>query len=155
MRVLVMTIGLGLAACYVSNPPPQYAVQNSTPPPSGPSPLSGHSVWTGQYRCAQGQTAVELTLDIDANGAVAGVFSFGPLGVTSTIPDGAYRLRGSVTPGAEADGLAISLEPDGWISQPDDYVMVPVRGIIDRERRSMEGQMENASCGAIKVMRSD
>lgn len=156
MRRAVIVVGCAVGGCWASAPPPSSpVVQNTTSAdtPSSAPRLPSRSVWTGRYECAQGVTAVELTLDIDSGGAAIAVFEFGPLADNPTVPAGAYRMRGVVT--QQRDRIAVVLDPDRWIEQPDGYMMVGLRATIDRDRRKIEGHIENASCDWFDAQRSE
>jgi hypothetical protein len=61
-----------------------------------------HMVWEGTYLCAQGRTALRLTLDrtCDRDGracSLEGVFDFGPLATNPNVPHGSYRVAGTMT----------------------------------------------------------
>ncbi|MDO9338873.1 MAG: hypothetical protein Q7T61_20965 [Caulobacter sp.] len=99
-------------------------------------------VWKGNYECAQGKTALTLTLDGDADGDIDGTFAFDFQGVS-----GSYRLRGVITPDGE-----LKLNPTTWISQPDGYGMVGLAGrAYDRSREgqpdALFGDVTDPSCG--------
>ena len=114
-------------------------------------PASHHTVWEGQYVCAQGVTGLHLELDTASNGATIATFAFyGIPENPNPVPRGSYRLRGKLTM-AKAGSFALAL--DEWIVQPPDYMMVGLAMTSDRERRSMAGRITNPSCGSVKVSR--
>lgn len=116
-------------------------------------PTSHHTVWEGKYVCAQGVTGLHLELDTASNGATIATFAFyGIPENPNSVPRGSYRLRGKLTM-AKTGSFALELEPDEWIVQPPDYMMVGLSMTSDRERRSMAGRITNASCGGVKVSR--
>ena len=116
-------------------------------------PASHHTVWEGKYVCAQGVTGLHLELDTATDGATTATFAFyGIPENPNSVPRGSYRLRGKVTM-AKAGSFALALEPDEWIVQPPEYMMVGLSVTSDRERRSMAGRITNPSCGVVKVSR--
>jgi hypothetical protein len=110
-------------------------------------------VWTGRYECAQGVSALQLTLDVEPDGRARAIFDFGPLADNPTVPNGSYRLRGTAVPADDA--ITVSLQPDEWIDQPENYVMVGIQGGIDAQRHSLRGRILNDSCAWLDVKRSD
>jgi hypothetical protein len=141
--------------CWTNNPPPPPQGVRNVAPATTPAvgPLASHTSWRGRYECAQGVTALQLTLDVDPNGRAAAIFDFGPLADNPSIPAGSYRMTGSATP--TDDAITVTLEPEAWISQPDDYMMVGIQAGIDASRRGMRGRITHASCGWIDLKRID
>ncbi len=146
-----------LTACWSSSttapPPAQHdPLQNTVPRgPAELEPLPVHTVWRGFYDCAQGKTAVQLTLDLDTDGTAKAIFDFGPHADNPTVPPGSYRLVGT----SRVDGvkLTFDLTPDQWISQPPGYEMVGVSATTGSRRQRMRGQITNPLCGAFEVQR--
>lgn len=155
MRALVLFTFASMG-CW-TDPPPRYAsVQNVAPAPpvvSKDNSLPPHTVWTGRYECAQGVTAFQLTLDVEANDHARAIFDFGPLADNPTVPPGSYRMRGTATVGE--DGISISLLPQEWIDRPDGYEMVGLVGVIDANRRRFQGRLLNTSCAWFDLKRDD
>lgn len=153
MRALALIV---VAGCW-SKPPPTAptsvgnAATRATPQPV--RALPPHTVWIGRYECGQGVTALQLTLDVDPNGRATAIFDFGPLADNPTVPSGSYTLRGNAEP--TGDAITVSLEPDRWISQPENYVMVPLLGGIDADRRRMRGRILNDACSWLDIKRAD
>ncbi len=143
---------LFLAACWsASTPAPPPSLHNATPPSA--TDLPAHTVWTGRYECAQGVTAVQLTLDIEPDGRARAIFDFGPLADNPTLPNGSFRMRGTARPLDEA--IDVHLSPDEWIDRPDNYEMVALHVGIDKARRGMRGRMLNDSCDWLDAKRMD
>ncbi len=151
MRALVLIV---IAGCWSGSPPPPASVQNTAPanaPTSNAMPA--HTIWTGRYECAQGVTAVKLTLDVETDGRARAIFDFGPLADNPTIPNGSYRLVGTATPADDA--ITVSLQPDEWIDRSDGYEMVGLQGGIDAQRRGLRARILNSNCDWLDVHRSD
>lgn len=144
-----------MAGCW-SNPPPQYTGVQNTAPANAPKtvPLPAHSTWTGRYECGQGVTALQLTIDLEPGDAARAIFDFGPLADNPTVPNGSYRMRGTVV-ASSGDTMSVSLHPDEWIDQPENYVMVGLEGTIDPARHSLRGRILNDACAWLDVKRSD
>lgn len=112
------------------------------------------SVWIGAYTCGQGVTNVRLTIETRDGGdghAAAAHFQFGPNETNRSVPHGDYWLTGTVR---EVKGrLEVTLRPDHWGVRPSGYVMVGVTATSDREQRSLDGTIDDASCTTIHVKR--
>jgi hypothetical protein len=115
-----------------------------------PAPAA-HSLWRGRYECAQGATALTLTLDLTPGGAATAVFDFGPLPENPSVPTGRYVMRGTLAP--SPPGATLTLSPDRWISRPADYVMVGLRMRIDEAMTTMSGRVDGPSCSVVSLVR--
>jgi hypothetical protein len=148
LLLIILVVSLG---CW--QPSPSVAAP-AVPLDARPKPRSHHTVWEGRYECAQGVTGLRLVLDTAADGATTGTFEFYAVSENPGVPHGSYRMRGKLAM-VEAGSFALDLAPDAWIEQPPGYVMVGLSATSDRERRSLTGRITNASCGRVKVTRSD
>jgi len=143
-----------LTACWSSSspPPPPEPIKNVAPRgPAEREPLPAHTVWRGFYECAQGKTALQLTLDLDTDSTVSAIFDFGPHPDNVAVPPGSYRLTGRW--GEDGARLVVDLVPDRWINQPPNYEMVGLSAATGSRRQRMRGQISNPSCGALDVQR--
>ena len=149
-----------LTACWSSSssPPPPGGNDTIAPlqnvQPRGPAelePLPVHTVWRGFYECAQGKTAVQLTLDLDSDGTAKAIFDFGPHADKPDLPAGSYRLSG--TSREDGSKLEIELVPDRWISQPPGYEMVGLSAVTGSRRLRMRGRITNSACSTFDVQR--
>jgi hypothetical protein len=114
--------------------------------------LPAHTLWQGRYLCAQGPTALTLTLDLSPDGRAAAVFDFGPLPENPTVPNGRYLVDGTAF--RHPDGAVdVALRPDRWITQPPDYVMVGLVVAIDAPGRAGRGRIDQPDCGAVELAR--
>jgi hypothetical protein len=142
-----------LAGCWQPSPAPEPPwIQNIAP--RGPverEPMASHSVWRGFYECAQGKTALQLVLDLEADGRARVIFDFGPDPGNPDVPPGSYRLTG--TSREDRAKLAIELVPDAWILQPPGYTMVGLAGEIGSRRQRMRGRITHPSCTTFDVQR--
>jgi hypothetical protein len=150
MRALLL---FGLLGCW-SNPAPPATVQNKAPS-SAPAeaPMPAHTVWKGRYECAQGVTALQLTLDVESNGRARAIFEFGPLEDNPTLPTGSFRLTGTALPADDA--ITLSLQPEEWIDRPPGYEMVGIQAGIDAHRSSLRGRILHDTCQWIDIKRVD
>jgi hypothetical protein len=152
-RVVAIAV---FAGCWANNPPPpprSTDLRNTAPPIETPQPLPDHSVWTGRYECGQGVTALQLTLDRHRGGRATATFDFGPHADNPTVPAGAYRMQGRTF--EDAGKIHVSLAPDGWLSQPDGYIMVGIEGDIDPLRRTLKGKIVYVGCDWVDLRRAD
>lgn len=151
MRALASIL---LAGCWAAPPP-------AAPPPARAAAgsatqvaeLPAHTVWIGRYECAQGVTAVQLTLDVEPMGRARAIFDFGALADNPTVPNGSYRLRGTYE--AKDDAVDVWLQPEEWIDRPDNYEMVGLHAGIDASRRGLRGRILNDACSWFDAKRSD
>lgn len=98
-------------------------------------------LYTGEYLCGQGLTALRLAVENNGGGRRIGVFDFGGNG---EIPLGAYTVR--VTRNRHG---TYRLTPLRWIRRPTDYVMVGAR--LRRRGDRLSGTITDARCGDINL----
>ncbi len=112
-------------------------------------PITGE--WTGKYICAQGITALRLTIEkASAAGVVTATFNFGPLSENPEVPKGAYRMRGTY----DAASRRLQLSADNWIDQPFGYAMVGLVGHMASSGEKIAGQVPDLfSCTDFEVWR--
>lgn len=113
-----------------------------------------HSVWEGTYVCAQGLSAVKLTIDVDSMGTAMARYDFGPVPSNPVIPKtGAFILVGEVQ---HRGGGAFSGELDArqWILQPENYFMVPL-SIESDDGLHMRGRIHHESCSQFQATRTE
>lgn len=151
MRALIAVLVTG---CW-GNPPPATASVANIAPADAPATnsLPAHTVWDGRYECAQGVTALKLTLDIEPDGRARAIFDFGPLADNPTLPNGSFRMRGTAKP--VDDAIDIHLQPDEWIDRPDNYEMVGLHAGVDASRRGIRGRILNDACDWLDAKRAD
>jgi hypothetical protein len=145
---------LALGACWTSSPAPSAPAPHAALAPSG----TWHTEWRGTYTCAQGVTALQLSLDRtcpnDAECRFAGVFRFGGVPENPGVPDGAYRITGTMTTDAR-DELVITALPGEWLDQPEGYEPVGFTATSDPGRTRLHGTIQNPDCSALDVTRVD
>lgn len=141
-----------LASCWRA--PETQPVETLPAPMLEPAPpaVPARSVWEGFYECAQGQTAVTLTIAASPTGSAKAMFEFGPHEGNPGIPSGKYRLTGTFR--ERDDGrLELKLQPQRWIEQPSGYTMTGLAARSDDRRRQLAGMILSPTCGEITVER--
>jgi hypothetical protein len=96
------------------------AACSSPPPPTPASILSG--TWSGTYTCAQGLTALRLTVSAAQTGKLTATFRFSAVPSNPSVPTGSYTMTGTFTARAE------TLTPGRWLHQPAGYMLVGLHG---------------------------
>ena len=109
------------------------------------------TTWEGHYRCAQGETALRLTIETEHDGLDA-TFDFGPLPENPSVPHGAYRMHGTATRLGDGE-YAVILSPTEWIDHPNNYVMVGLQATTMHEHRLLRGTITYATCGEVELSR--
>ncbi len=89
--------------------------------PATAGPMDG--VWVGEYACAQGKTALALTIQEAPNGARV-LFQFSGTPQNPTIPMGSFEMMAAADP--FSGGLVF--KPVRWVQQPTGYTMVGLKG---------------------------
>jgi hypothetical protein len=107
--------------------------------------LSG--IWTGSYHCAQGDTAVTVSLSVEDGGAARGTFTFGNLPGRSNVKPGKYRIEGRY----DELGASLQMRPAGWIVQPPGYTQVGFTVTYDRAAQRLTGRIQFSSCSTITL----
>ena len=107
--------------------------------------LAATTQWAGFYTCAQGATALKLTLIDDDPSRVTAVFAFGPTPANPDLPRGSYTLRGT------RRGAQVELTPDAWLERPEGYEMVGLNGGMAGTR--FEGRILFDGCGRFALER--
>jgi hypothetical protein len=111
-----------------------------------------HSVWEGTYRCAQGLSAVRLTIDASAGGDAVAIYEFGAVPSNPTVPSGSFRLRGRMT--GTANHFEGDFEAEEWIVRPPNFHMVGM-SVETRDPRTLAGTIRHPSCSDFEATRAD
>lgn len=102
-------------------------------------------VYEGGYVCAQGTTALRLTVRDAVGGRQTARFDFGG---NDGLPIGAYLVA------VESDGDdGVVLTPMRWINRPQDYEMVGAR--LRRNGAELTGSISDPACGNVALRRAD
>jgi|GEM_PF-1599551 len=104
--------------------------------PAVAGPMDG--VWVGDYTCAQGKTALALTIRQAPNGAQV-LFQFSGTAVNPTIPAGSFEMMAAADPFSGA----LVFKPVRWVQQPSGYSMVGLRGTL-HDQNTLMGEVTGA-----------
>ncbi len=107
--------------------------------------------WTGTYVCAQGNTAVSLTITPEGDGPrVGALFHFEAVPDNPDVPTGCYEMAG------EYDALRrrLRLSPWRWLRRPPAYVMVGLDGLLSPDGSTLAGQVKGPGCSDFLVTRA-
>lgn len=110
-----------------------------------PANVNISGVWKGSYQCAQGVTALVLTVS-GPNRALDARFRFETRdGVT-----GEFLMTGAYS---DAD-RALVLRPSGWISRPRGFDGVPIVAKFDPQAGELVGRIDYPGCVWVRLARA-
>jgi hypothetical protein len=104
--------------------------------------------WRGGYVCAQGPTALALSLEPRKDGTVAALFHFEAAPDNPEVPTGCFEMQGRINP---ATG-ELALAPQRWLLRPGGYVMVGLVGQVTPEG-VYAGRVRGPGCTEFRVER--
>jgi hypothetical protein len=110
-----------------------------------------HSVWRGTYVCAQGESAMTLTIDIESDGTARARYDFGATESNPTVPTGAFLLAGSIRHDGNG-GFGGTLDATQWIVHPDNYFMEALT-VRSPDGRRLIGKTHHESCMEFEIER--
>jgi hypothetical protein len=105
--------------------------------------------WRGSYICAQGETALKLTVTPAKTDAIEARFDFGPLPRNPDVPKGAYAMQGTFDPASRR----MVLNGVKWIDAPLMYVMVDLDGRMDAAGNLITGKVPGPGCTVFELRR--
>jgi hypothetical protein len=106
--------------------------------------------WRGNYICAQGMTALALTIEPRKDGSLTALFHFEAVPDNPDVPTGCYEMQGRFTPATNQ----VALTPLRWLRRPPDYVMVGLEGRLAPDGGQIEGLVQGPGCSFFRVQRS-
>nr|MDA8248243.1 hypothetical protein [Rhodospirillales bacterium] len=106
--------------------------------------------WVGSYVCAQGLTALDLTLDSPDGTTVTGIFHFATLPPHRAVPEGCFRVTGRFD---KATGT-VTLSPAGWLLRPAGFVTVGLSGAVSPDGTMLAGRVYGPWCDTFTVRRA-
>jgi hypothetical protein len=132
-------------------------VGGAMPPGADSRPLSQtqssaedwQGVWRGRYICAQGATALTVTVKPAGARGVTAVFSFHALPENPNVPSGRFTMAGQLGP---VDGH-LKLVPRAWTRQPLFYVMVGLDGDYNQVSGQYTGIVDGPGCTTFVLQR--
>ena len=128
------------AASFAAGWPARALVQSA-----GPA-----GTWIGSYTCAQGVTALDLSLTADGGNRVRGIFHFASLPPRHQVPEGCFRMAGRFDPQTGA----LTLAPGEWLRRPPGYVTVGLRGVVTPDGGTLAGRVEGPGCTSFTLRRA-
>lgn len=115
--------------------------------------IPAFSAWTGSYVCAQGTTALRLSLVVRGGSAAIATFEFGPHPDNPKLPSGEFLLTGTVRLLSRGQ-LQVKLVPDRWITRPGEgWQMVGLSATSDPGQRLLSGHIDAPGCGELQADR--
>lgn len=106
--------------------------------------------WRGGYVCAQGHTALALTIEPRKDGSLGALFHFEAAPGHPDVPSGCFEMVGRF----DAATGRLRLAPARWLHRPADYVMVGLDGRISADRSRIEGRVEGPRCAGFAAERA-
>jgi hypothetical protein len=116
-----------------------------------PARVSPAGAWAGQYHCAQGATALDLTITPAGRGRVRALFFFHALAGNPHVPPGCFTMAGRY----DAAARSIALKPTIWLLRPAHFVWVGLRGTLGGAGGSMAGRIDGPGCTDFSLVRVD
>lgn len=99
--------------------------------------------WRGTYTCAQGLTALDLSVSARDFIRVRALFHFSAVASNPRVPEGCFEMQGTFDPATRH----IKLAPGDWIMQPPGYVTVGLDGYLNASGTRMTGHVTDmAAC---------
>lgn len=106
--------------------------------------------WRGAYVCAQGNTALALTIEPRKDGTLSALFHFEAAPDNPDVPTGCYEMEGRFTP----ESREVLLLPRRWLQRPANYVRVGLQGRLSEDGTAMQGQVRGPGCAEFRVTRT-
>jgi hypothetical protein len=106
--------------------------------------------WRGAYQCAQGNTALALSIEPRKDGSLTALFHFEAAADNPGVPTGCFEMEGDFDP---ATGQA-DLRPLRWVLRPAGYIMVGLAGRLSGMGDRLEGRVRGPGCTAFLVERA-
>lgn len=105
--------------------------------------------WTGHYTCAQGNTAMALTITPMGGSRVTALFHFEAAADNPEVPTGCYEMVGDY----DAMRGRLRLSPWRWLMRPPFYVMVALDGRLAPDG-TLAGEVRGPGCTSFAVTRA-
>ena len=108
--------------------------------PNGPA-----GTYTGTYECAQGPTALSLSITSAPDRSLTAMFHFYGLASNPQFPEGCFSMRGSYDPSSGA----VLLYAGAWLLRPHNFVSVDLRGQLAGD--TLTGIVVHSGCGSFSL----
>ncbi len=105
--------------------------------------------WQGSYVCAQGETALTLTLRDTGAATVRGIFTFSATETNPLVPDGCFEMAGVYA------APRLKLFAGRWLLRPSGYVSVDLAGTMTPDGASLDGAIIGPLCTSFTLRRVD
>ena len=116
---------------------------------TAPDPLIG--AWVGTYTCAQGLTAVRITIAEASSSGARAMFHFYADPRNPQVPTGCYLMDGAYDPATRQ----VVLRAGRWIVQPLGYVGVDFVGTLDATGTRLAGEVRGPRCTAFELRKTE
>jgi len=113
-----------------------------------PDPLIG--AWVGTYTCAQGLTAVRITIAEASSSGARAMFHFHADPRNPQVPTGCYLMDGAYDPATRR----VTLRAGRWIIRPFGYVGVDFLGTLDAAGTRLTGEVRGPGCTAFELRKT-
>jgi hypothetical protein len=105
--------------------------------------------WSGHYHCAQGNTALDLTITPAGADRFRALFYFHALAGNPHVPPGCFTMAGRYDPTSGS----IALKPTLWLLQPPHFVWVGLHGWVNGPGGTMSGRIDGPGCTDFSLVR--
>lgn len=118
---------------------------------AGYAHASPAGTWQGFYDCAQGKTALALTITSTGGGNVRALFYFHALPGNPRVPSGCFTMAGHY----HRASRRVVLRPALWLRRPAHFVWVSIFGRIGADGQEMTGRIEGPGCFGFTLSHSE
>ncbi|CAG4904006.1 unnamed protein product [Acidocella sp. C78] len=105
--------------------------------------------WSGHYHCAQGDTALDLTISPAGTGRLRALFFFHALAGNPHVPPGCFSMAGRY----DAASGSVALNPTMWLLRPHHFVWVGLRGRMEGAGGAITGRIDGPGCTDFSLVR--
>jgi hypothetical protein len=105
--------------------------------------------WQGRYRCAQGETALNLAIIATTPSRISAIFYFHALAANPRVPSGCFMMHGRF----DARTRRIWLKPAQWLDHPAFFVRVSLSGTVSISGQTLKGSIGGPACSVFTLTR--
>ena len=106
--------------------------------------------WQGHYKCAQGETALDLEISATTPSKIDAIFYFHAQQNNPGVPQGCFMMHGSF----EAAARMVTLSPAEWLDRPAFFVSVGLGGTVSPSGDTLSGRISGPGCAGFSLTRS-